>query len=136
MRHNNATTVGRRHAVTALLIAAVVLISGAGWTFDEHLPEHHGPHALPSSISTDFAAIVEHPHAQDGSAPIAPAAFAEAPLPRTVTLLAAIGIVGILGAAISRRATASPGFSRGPPRRCTHLCAGQQLLLRLCIARR
>ncbi|MDG5483356.1 putative copper homeostasis (lipo)protein LpqS [Mycolicibacterium gadium] len=136
MRYNDAPFSARRHAVIALLVALVVLVAGTGWKLTEHNPlAHHGPHALSSSISNDFAAVIEHPHVQDGSVPIAPTAFAEAPLPRTVTLLVAIGLVAVIGAAFSMWATGAPAVIRGPPRRGGSV-AGQQLLLRLCIARR
>ncbi|MGZ5392105.1 MAG: putative copper homeostasis (lipo)protein LpqS, partial [Mycobacterium sp.] len=99
-------------------------------------PAHHGAHALSSSIFDDFAAIVEHPHVQDGPVTVAPDAFAEAALPRTVTLLAAIGLVAVIGAAFSYWATGASPVIRGPPRWAGYVVAGQQLLLRLCIARR
>jgi hypothetical protein len=115
----------------------VVLVSGTGWKLTEHSPlPHHGPHALPSSISSDVAAVVEHPHVQDGSTPMAPDAFAEAALPRTVTLLVALGLVAMIGVAFANWATDANCVIRGPPRWGGYLIAGQQLLLRLCIARR
>jgi lipoprotein LpqS len=73
---------------------------------------------------------------QDGSVTVAPDAFAEAALPRTVTLLAAIGVAAVFGAAFSYWATGASAAIRGPPRSGGYLVAGQQLLLRLCIARR
>jgi hypothetical protein len=137
VRYNDAPAVARRHAVTALVVAVVVLVAGSGWKLTEHHShDHHGPHALPSSIFSDFASIIEHPHAQDDSAPTAPDALAEAALPRTVTLLVAVGLLAVIGAAFSRWATGSSGVIRGPPRWGRYDVAGQQLLLRLCIARR
>ncbi|OBB58519.1 hypothetical protein A5757_16150 [Mycobacterium sp. 852013-51886_SCH5428379] len=136
MRYNDAPT-ARRHAVVALLLALIVLVTGTGWKLTEHSPAaHHGPHALSSGIFVDFAAVVEHPHAQDGSAPMAPDAFAEAALPRNVTLLVAFGLVAIIGAAFSWRSTGASVVIRGPPRWGGYVTAGQHLLLRLCIARR
>ncbi|MBY0291052.1 MAG: hypothetical protein K2X52_28510 [Mycobacteriaceae bacterium] len=136
MRYNDARENARWNAVVAVSVAFIVLISATGWKLTEHEhPAHHGPHALSSSISNDFAAVVEHPHVQDGSIDIAPGTFAEAPLPRTVTLLVAIGLVAVVGAAVSLWATAAPAVIRGPPRRGGS-AAGQQLLIRLCIARR
>ncbi|MDG5486448.1 putative copper homeostasis (lipo)protein LpqS [Mycolicibacterium gadium] len=120
----------------AVFFAFVVLISALGWTPIEHEhPAHHGPHALASSFSTDFPAVMEHPHVQDGSVSVTPDTIAEAALPRTVTLLAAIGLVAVIGAAVSAWATRVSAVVRGPPRRGGSV-AGQQLLLRLCIARR
>lgn len=116
VRYNDAPT-ARRHAVVALLVALIVLAAGTGWKLTEHSPAaHHGPHALSSGIFVDFAAADEHPHAQDGSAPTAPDAFAEAALPRTATLLIAIGLVAIIGAAFSWRSTGASVVIRGPPR--------------------
>lgn len=136
MRYNDAPA-GRRHAVVASLVALIVLVAGAGWELTEHSPPaHHGPHTLSSSMLFDFAAAVDHPHAQDGSAPMAPDAFAEAALPRTVTLLVAFGLVAIIGAAFAWRSTGASAVIRGPPRWSGYFNAGQQLLLRLCIARR
>ncbi len=137
MRDIDAPGSARRNAVVAALVALVVLVAGAGWKLTEHdHPVHHGAHALSSSIFDDFAAIVEHPHVQNGSVTAAPDAFADAALPRTATVLAAIGLVAIVGAACARCATSTYGVIRGPPRWGGHLVAGQQLLLRLCIARR
>jgi lipoprotein LpqS len=137
VRHNDTPAEARRHAVAALLVVFVVLVAGTGWQLTEHdHPAHHGAHALSSSIFDDFAAIVEHPHVQDGSVTVAPDAFAEVALPRTVTLLAAIGLVAVIGAAFSYWATGASAVIRGPPRSVGYLVAGQHLLLRLCIARR
>ena len=136
VRYNDAA-VARRYAVVALLVALVVLIAGTGWKLTEqHPPPHHGPHALSSGIFGDFAAVVEHPHAQDGSAPVAPDAFLEAALPRTVTQLVAFGLVAVFGAAFSWWATGASVVIRGPPRGRGYVAAGQQLLLQLCTARR
>ena len=136
MRYHDAPGSARRNAVVAALVA-LVLVAGTGWQLTEHdHPAHHGAHALSSSIFDDFAAIVEHPHVQGGSATVAPDAFAEAALPRTVTLLAAIGLVAVIGAAFSYWATSASAVIRGPPRWVGYLVAGQQLVLRLCIARR
>jgi hypothetical protein len=119
------------------LVALIVLVAGTGWTFTEHShPAHHGPHALSSSALVDFAAAVEHPHAHDGPAPTAPDAFAEVALPRTVTLLVAVGLVAIVGAAFACRSTGGSVVIRGPPKWGGYVVAGQQLLLRHCIARR
>lgn len=119
-----------------MLVALVVLAAGAGWELSEHSPPaHHGPHALPSSVIVDFAAVVDHPHVQDGSAPTAPDAFAEAALPRTVMLLVAFGLFVVI-AAFAWRPTGASVVIRGPPRWAGYIIAGQPLLLRLCIARR
>lgn len=137
MRYNDAPADARRHAVIALLVVLVVLIAGTGWKLTEHdYPAHHGAHALSSNMSSDVAAVVEHPHVQDGSTPMAPDAFAEAALPRTVTLLVALGLVAVIGVAFAYRPTGASSVIRGPPRWGGYLVAGQQLLLRLCIARR
>ncbi|MGQ9347081.1 hypothetical protein [Mycolicibacterium gilvum] len=136
MRYNDAHA-ARRHAVVALLVTLVVLVAGTGWKLAEPSPSaHHGPHALSSSIFVHFAAAVEHPHAQDGSAPMAPDAVAEAALPRAATLLVALGLVSIMGAAFAWRSSGASVVIRGPPRWGGYVVAGQQLLLRLCIARR
>ena len=50
------------------------------------------------------------------SAPIAPDALAEAALPRVVTLLIAVGLVAVIGAAFSWWATGASVAIRGPPR--------------------
>jgi lipoprotein LpqS len=137
VRYNDAPAGARRHAVIALLVVLVVLAAGTGWKLTEHNAQaHHGPHALSSSIFNDFAAIVEHPHAQDGSAPVVPDAFAEAALPRSVTLLVALGLVTVIGAAVSSWATGASVVIRGPPKWGGYILAGQQLLIRLCTARR
>jgi hypothetical protein len=118
------------------MIAVVMLFSATGWTLTQRdHPAHHGHHALTSSISTGVATVVEHPHAQDGSVTVTPEDVAEAALPRTVTLMAAIGLVAVIGAAFSSWAAGAIAVIRGPPRRVGSI-AGQQLLLRLCIARR
>jgi lipoprotein LpqS len=137
VRYHDAPGSARRNAVVAALFALVVLVAGTGWQLTEDNPEaHHGPHALSSHSLNNFAAVVEHPHLQDGSVTVTPDAVAEAALPRTVTLLAAIGLVAVIGAAFSYWAAAASAVIRGPPRSGICLVAGQQLLLRLCIARR
>jgi hypothetical protein len=137
VRYNDAPFGARRHAVIALLVVLVVLAAGTGWKLTDHSPPaHHGPHALSSHSLNDSAAVVEHPHVQDGSVAVTPVAFAEAALPRSVTLLAAIGLVAVIGVAFLRLATGASSVIRGPPRWGSCLVAGQQLLLRLCIARR
>ncbi len=137
MRYNDAPADARRHAVIALMVVLVVLVAGTGWKLTEHnAPAHHGPHALSSSIFSDFAAVVEHPHMEDGSTSMAPDTFAEAALPRTVTLLVAIGLVAVIGVAWSWWTARASAVIRGPPRRGSYVVAGQQLLLRLCTARR
>jgi lipoprotein LpqS len=137
VRYNDTPAGARRHAVVALLVVLVVLLAGTGWKLTElKPPAHHGPHELSSSIVSDFAGVVEHPHAQDGSAPRAPDASAQVALPRTMALLAAIGLVAVFGAAFSHWATGASVIIRGPPRSGGYVVAGQQLLLRLCIARR
>lgn len=137
MRYNDAPAIAPRYAVIALVVAVVVLVVGTGWKLIEpHTPEHHGPHALSSSIFSEFAGVVEHPHAQDGSAPMAPDTFVGAALPRAVTLLLAVGLVAVIGAAFSWWATGASAVIRGPPRWRGHVVAGQQMLLRLCTARR
>jgi hypothetical protein len=137
VRYDNAADSARRPAVIALLVALVVLVAGTGWKLTGHdHPPHPGAHALASSISSDFAAVIEHPHVQDGSVTVAPDAFAEAALPRTVTLLVALGLVAVIGSAFSYWAIGAASVIRGPPRWGGYLVPGQQLLLRLCIARR
>jgi hypothetical protein len=137
VRYHDAPTDARRHTVIALLVLLVVLIAGTGWKLTEHNAlAHHGPHALPSNISSDFAAVVGHPHVQDDSTPMAPDAFAEAALPRMATLLVALGLVAVIGAAFAYWATGASTVIRGPPRWCAFVVTGQQLLVRLCIARR
>ncbi len=134
--YNDAPIGTRRNTVVAVLVASVVLISATGWKLTEHAhPAHHGPHALASGIFSDFPAVVEHPHAQDGFVTVTPDTFADAALPRTVTLLVPIGLIAVIGAALSSWATSSQAVIRGPPRRGGSV-AGQQMLLRLCIARR
>jgi hypothetical protein len=119
------------------MVALVVLVAGPGWALTaQDVPDHHGPHALSSSIFDDFAAVVEHPHAQDGAAPVAPNTFAEAALPRTVTLLVAAGLIALIGAAFAWWSSGGSAVIRGPPKSDGNVVAGQQLLLRLCIARR
>jgi hypothetical protein len=137
VRYHDASASARRPAVIALLVVLVVLVAGTGWKLTDHKPlAHHGPHALSSHSLKDFAAVVEHPHVQDGPVTVAPDAFAEAALPRTVTLLGAIGLVAVIGAAFSFWASGASSVIRGPPRWAGYVDAGQQLLLRLCIARR
>jgi hypothetical protein len=114
-----------------------VLLVGSGWKLTEgDTAAHHGAHALSSTIFDDVASVVEHPHAQDGSTPVTPDTFAEAALPRAATLLMAVGLVAVVGAAFAWWAAGALLVIRGPPKWSGHLVAGQQLLLRLCIARR
>lgn len=127
----------RRHAVAASLIALIVLVAGTGWALTAQSPlAHHGPHVPSSSVVGDFAAAVEHSHAQNEPARMAADAFTSAALPRSVTQLVIFGLLAVVGAAFAWRSTNASLDIRGPPIRGQHLTAGQQLLVRLCIARR
>lgn len=122
-------------AVLALVLSLAVigaegaLVGGAAST-------PHGPHALAAAPGGDFTAITEHPHVQDGSTPTGPDSLARAVLPRMSGVLAALGLVIALTTVFTIWRHCATTLVRGPPCSPAVVLAGQQLLTRLCVARR
>lgn len=136
VRYNDAPTVKRHRACVALVLALWVGVIGAQWAWSATSDATaHGSHATVDGAHGEFAVPLDHPHLEDSSAPALPDTFAEAVLSRAAFPLVAIG----LAAAIAGAAMASwPGVwaaVRGPPRSHPRIVPGQQLLIRLCIAR-
>ncbi|HET7742763.1 MAG TPA: hypothetical protein VFL67_19105 [Mycobacterium sp.] len=96
----------------------------------------HDPHALAAPPGGDFTAITEHPHVEDGSAPTGPDSLARAVLPRMSGVLAALGLVIALTVMFTIWRHRASTLVRGPPCSQAVVLAGQQLLTRLCVARR
>jgi hypothetical protein len=110
---------------------------GADWALvSAPEPAPHGPHALAAPPGADFAAVTDHPHIQDGSTPSGPDSLAHAVVPRFSGTLAAVGLFVAMTTVLIRWQHRPTAHLRGPPRSPTVALTGQQLLTRLCIARR
>ncbi len=80
--------------------------------------------------------VIEHPHISDGSVPLLPDTVAEGVLPRTSTILIALGgLIAALAVAASLWSQSTLAVVRGPPRPLATVISGRVRLTRLCIAR-
>lgn len=135
MSYEVARRIPRWTAAVALAIAFCVTVIGTEYALiGSSGPSPHGAHPLAAGPYGDFA-VVEHPHADTDTTPVQPETIAHAVLPRVTTVLAAVGLVVAMAMASALwRRTVS--VIRGPPRPAALVTDGQQLLTRLCIARR
>lgn len=132
LRYNdNARPHAPLRAVIAVALTFWVVVVGAEWALlGADVTPAHGPHAVSTS-----PVIVEHPHIDNGPAPLAPDTFAMAVLPRVYTALVALGLVAALAAVVSLLRESTLPSIRGPPRALSEILSGRVLLTRLCIAR-
>lgn len=95
------------------------------------------PHALVTSLGTEFAVNADHPHIGKGSPSIHHEPFMTAVLPRSATNgLVALGVVAAVVAVAARLARLAAPAGRGPPVAPAAFFAGPDLLTRLCLSRR
>jgi hypothetical protein len=136
VRYEVVRRIPRWTAAVALVIAFCVTVIGTEYALiGSSGPSPHGAHALAAGPYGDFA-VVEHPHADTDTTPVQPETIAHAVLPRMTTVLAALGLVVATAMASALRRRTAISVIRGPPRPAALVTVGQQLLTRLCIARR
>ncbi len=126
----------RPAAVIAIALLAAVL--AGQWQETSHDHPVHLPHALSAAIGNGSSVMtLDHAHVGDGSAHHVPDGFAAAVLPRAATAPAALSLVAfIIGCAVLCACAGVARSQRGPPDRHGVPLAGQELLIRICIARR
>ncbi|WP_102143710.1 hypothetical protein [Mycobacterium hubeiense] len=136
MTFDDARTRSLLRSAIAVAAACWVLVIASDWCMSgSDAPAVHLPHATAASTGHETAAIVEHPHIQDATTHHAPD-LASAVLPRTATTLTALALVAAVVVATGVCIWRVLPVIRGPPRVQPATLAGQQLLTRLCIARR
>lgn len=124
----------RPAAMMALFLWATAVL-GLVQTTDRDHPVHL-PHPVAAAIGADTADLMlDHPHVGVDPATHMPDGFTAAVLPRTSLALPVLSVVVFIVGCAVLCACAAVRTPRGPPDRRIPL-AGQQLLLRICIARR
>lgn len=126
----------KRLAVTMVIVLWAAAFAGLAQMTSHDHPVHL-PHPVAAAIGADSAELMlDHPHVNEDPATHMPDGFTAAVLPRTSLAVAALSVaVFILGCAVLC-GCAAVRAQRGPPDRHGVLVAGQELLLRICIARR
>lgn len=125
----------RPTALLAIVLWAVAL--AVQWQAPVHDQVPHLPHAVAAAVGNGVEAMMlDHPHVSDGAVPHSPDAFTAAVLPRTAVTAGALSVVAAVVGCTVLCACAAVRTQRGPPDRHRIPLAGQQLLLRICIARR
>lgn len=122
--------IGVAIAVLALVWCSHFALSPAG----SHRPHH--PHPLLSSLGREFAVNVDHAHLSTGSLSECHNEFPWEVTPQTTITLAALGVAVALIAittALSGHVTPS---GRDPPHVHPTAHSGQDLLTKICLARR
>jgi lipoprotein LpqS len=129
-----------RAAVAAVVLTWVLALVGAQCAFPHFQPHAaHPSHALavsPGSRGGEFAINVDHAHLSGNSTPRCPDQFATAVLPRSA--IPAVAPAAVLGVAVISAVVIHlvVPSGRGPPAEQAPARAGQDLLTRLCLARR
>lgn len=126
-----------RSAIVAVVLAWVVAaVAAQCWLPQVHRHAAHPNHPLATSVGSEFAVDIGHAHLSDNSTPPCPEQFATAALPRSATpsfesaaVAAAAGITGVPAYLVVPS-------GRGPPAALVSARTGQDLLTRLCLARR
>jgi len=137
VRYNDAPTRKRPQSALALAVVIWVLLIGSEvalpWSDG---PDDHGPHAVATAASSEFAVVMDHLHFQQASATVSPDTFAIAVVPRVATVLVALGLAVAVVAAWLYRGYGIWATVRGPPRGLGPVASGRQLLAHFCISRR
>lgn len=131
----------RMHSLSRLAAMMVIALwAGAlagQWQTASHDHPEHLPHAVSAAIGSDVASMMlDHPHIGDNAPAHMPDGFTAAVLPRSSVTPAALSVVAFIVGCAVLCACAAVRVQRGPPDRRGVLVAGQELLLRICIARR
>lgn len=122
--------------VVALMWALVTAgIHGGALSAEHHAA--HAAHPLLASLGAEFAVSVEHAHLVDGSAQSHhPEQFAAAVLPRSGTVLVALGLVAAVLAITGVFGGLVVPAGRGPPVGLGAVVTGRDRLTLFCLARR
>jgi hypothetical protein len=96
----------------------------------------HAPHALISSLASEFTVNAEHTHLVDRSSTACHESVTTAVLPRSGTASVARGAVMAVVAITGWLPQPPVVAGRGPPRALGAALTGQDLLTRFCLARR
>lgn len=122
-------------ALVAIVLWAAAL--AGQWQVTSHDRPAHLPHAVAAALGEGAdAMMLDHPHVGDSPASHPPDTFASAVLPRPSVALAALSVVALIVGCAVLCACAAVRSPRGPPDYHRISLAGQELLLRICIARR
>lgn len=128
-------TASRLAAMMAIVLWAAAL--AGQWQTPSRDEPAHLPHAVSAAIGTGSDALMlDHPHVGDNPASHSPEGFAAAVLPRTIATAAALSVVALIVGCAVLCGCAVVRAQRGPPDRRRTPLAGQELLIRICIARR
>ncbi|MFV8050312.1 hypothetical protein [Mycobacterium sp. 48b] len=134
-RGSRIYSLSRLAAMTVVVLWAAVL--AGQWQVTSHHQTVHLPHAVSAAIGEGAdLMMLDHPHVTDGSAPHTLEGFTAAVLPRTTATAAALSVVAFIAGCAVLCGCATVRAPRGPPDRHRIQLAGQELLIRICIARR
>ncbi|KZS60513.1 putative copper homeostasis (lipo)protein LpqS [Mycobacterium ostraviense] len=120
-------------AIAAAVGALVIL--GHSALMHSHAHPAHPPHPLLTSVGSEFAVNVDHPHLVDGWSSPCHQLFATPVLLRSANDLIALGAVVTATALMDSLAQRAVPTVRGPPWAPATL-TGQDLLTRFCVTRR
>jgi hypothetical protein len=96
----------------------------------------HEPHALLSSLGSEFSVNADHAHLSNGSFAHWRNEFATAVLPPAETALAQLYVGAVVVAVTTRLASLVAAAGRGPPSALASGLTGQDILTLNCTARR
>ena len=113
----------------AWILFAVVI--GCGLLWSEHQTAA-APRTLLTSLVSEFAINVDHPHIGDGSAPCLHEALTAVMSPRSATALVALGVLVAVAAIVAWPADLAVRAARASPA----ALSDRDLLTRFCLARR
>jgi hypothetical protein len=124
-------------AAIATAAAMWVLVIGGHSELRSESPVSHPPHALLTSLGSEFTVNIAHPHLVNDTSTAHHEAFATAVLPESpTTAMAALGVVVAVVAVTGWLAQRVVLAGRGPPRGLASVLTGQDLLTRFCLSRR
>lgn len=133
----NACRRPRLRSLVAMVAAAGALVI-LGHSALMHSEPHaaHLPHPLVTSLGSEFAVNIGHPHLVDGWSTACHEVFTTPALPRSANGLIGLGAVAAVIALIGSLVQLVVPAGRGPPSAPAAILAGQDLLTRFCLARR
>jgi hypothetical protein len=119
----------------AAAVAVVAIVGHCGSNLSGPRASHT-PHALLSSLGSEFTVNAEHAHLVDGSSTACHESVTTAVLPRSGTASVARGAIMAVVAITGWFARPPVVAGRGPPHALGTALTGQDLLTRFCRARR
>jgi lipoprotein LpqS len=124
-------------SVIAIVVAVWVLVGVAGcWLVRSEPSESNPVHAFFTSLSSELAVNADHTAADCAMSPTCAQAFAMAVLPPSATVLVAPGAAVVVCTIVGSVAHGATPARRGPPHGALIALIGQDILTRLCLARR